>query len=149
MKASDLRIGNWVYETRIAGRKIATTIDSIMVDEIPLVNISSNGEHDAEYLIEGTALDDIEPIHLTPEILEKCGFEKTIDIIGKSKTEYIDYRSGGFVLFYLPKGLVEVEFWNKGIETINDRHYIGAWQYLHQLQNLFFSLTNTELTINL
>lgn len=89
----------------------------------------------------------VEPIPLTEERMLKFGFEKTVSIIGKSETEYIDYRMKYFVCFLLPDGKgLEVEFWAKH-NTINERGYITNIQYVHQLQNLYFALTGTELTI--
>jgi len=76
------------------------------------------------------------PIPLTPEILEECGFECASDEFGgyliniseKEKIRIIK-QEGNFIfpLFGVTK-----------VPT----------NFLHQLQNLYFSLTNTELQWN-
>lgn len=79
-------------------------------------------------------LEDFEPIPLSPEILEKAGFEIPVN------TSSYAYRMGKWAVFLWPTGAISVEF--KNIE-------ICELQHLHQLQNLYFSLTGEELTINL
>jgi hypothetical protein len=72
-------------------------------------------------------LDDYSPIQLTPEILEKCGFWK-----------------GNFA------GLVNGDFiWSLGVLSIREGAYFISCQYLHQIQNIFFALTGTELEVNI
>lgn len=79
--------------------------------------------------------DEIYPIPLTPEILEKCGFKgnyPSIGILGDGPILEIYYKDGG--LFF-----VGSEF------TYNEPKI----QYLHQLQNLYFALTGEELAFTL
>lgn len=82
-------------------------------------------------------------VGLSEEILLKAGFVRT-KVPMKSDIEYIDYRMGQFVLFILPKGIVEVEFC-AAHNKIEERGYLRAVKYLHQLQNLYFDLTGSEL----
>jgi hypothetical protein len=74
------------------------------------------------------------PIPLTPEILVKCGFKKEL-VVGKSDK-----------FFYSLNGLsyneCHVAWWYRGVLDFQIK-------YLHQLQNLYFALTGTELTVNL
>lgn len=79
---------------------------------------------------------EFEPIPLEPEILVKCGFEQ--DKLGYS------YNNSKFSIYYH--------------HANNTGKYTGAWKqwlfgepfyYLHQLQNLYFALTNEELIITL
>lgn len=86
---------------------------------------------------------DLSGIKLDEEILLKVGFGRT-KVPMKSDIEYIDYRMGQFVLFILPKGIVEVEFC-AAHSTIEERGYLREIKYLHQLQNLIFILTGQEL----
>ena len=58
MKANELRIGNWVNEFMIP-----TQIDSRMLQKIESANER------------GKIIIDLSYIPLTPEVLEKCGFE--------------------------------------------------------------------------
>ena len=73
---------------------------------------------------------EIYPIELTEEILLKCGFK---------------YKSYGY-------GEKEWKQWNNGKITLNgflETRSGNNLKYLHQLQNLYFALTNEELEINL
>lgn len=78
-----------------------------------------------------------EPIPLTEEILLKCGFEKY------SEGNFV---LGNFILSYLTTDEnFEFEYKVSGI----DSWLLKDIKYLHQLQNLYFALTNEELTVNL
>lgn len=74
---------------------------------------------------------DCKPIPLTPEILEQAGFEKDGEVI---------YRQRNTMLYF---GANFVDYYHYGHPIKNDI------QSLHQLQNLFYALSGTELTINL
>jgi len=83
-----------------------------------------------------------EPIPLTPQILEKCGFEKDkvtgdywdmVDEYGCSKLN--------FVIFHYEDGTFSIGS-SLGEYSIGKR-----FMYLHQLQNLYFALTGEELTL--
>lgn len=69
-------------------------------------------------------------IPLTPEVLEKCGFDEN----GKLNHFKIGYDNDDFV-----KAQMSVQFQDTMIKV----------KYLHQLQNLYFALTGNELEINL
>lgn len=105
MNANELRLGNFVLE------------------ESKRVQLS---EDDLEVLFAARNYADYEPIPLTPEILEKCGFEKG---------EKGFWFTGG-IEYNLEKNLLE----GFGYCLI---------EYLHQLQNLYFALTGEELQITL
>src|SRR5687767_669454 len=86
---------------------------------------------------------DIVVIPLTPEILEKCGFE------------YEDLGNDSPHEWWIHKEHKRFQLWD-----FNGEHWILAmadqyglptehFKYLHQLQNIYFALTNTELNINL
>lgn len=86
----------------------------------------------------------INPIEITEEILLKCGFEKFND-----NCFMINYNMQCQLFIFSNKTQVGV------VNNINVPFYymfnglIHTLQYLHQLQNLYFALTNQELTINL
>ncbi len=146
MKSNELRVGNWVK---------STTDDKYF--QITAIDHDKDGylgyyvEYcDGTICIEELGPDGwcpVSPIELSPEILEKAGFEKTISHIGPFDIEYIDYRREFFVCFLLSdnRGL-EVEFWAKH-NTINERGYLRIVKYVHQLQNLYFCLVGEELNI--
>ena len=78
---------------------------------------------------------DLEPIELTEEILLKCGFEKRED--------------GDYNLFKYSEVDIVIcsDFSSWKCDGIN--FSVNYIKYLHQLQNLYFALTNKELEINL
>jgi hypothetical protein len=86
-------------------------------------------------LYNATNLDSISlysPIPLTPEILEKCGFEKDQDGI---------YRLLN-CLYWLDNGVLQISLDYAPL-------FNAPCKYLHQLQNLIFCLLGEELVINL
>lgn len=104
IKANELRIGNWVHafktEWSIQG-------DDFKYEEMPY-----------------------DPIPLTREIIESCGFEK----------HTLGYNSlnSNINLYQMKEGLPILPCWKENV--------IGKEiKYLHQLQNLYFALTQTEI----
>ena len=90
-------------------------------------------------------LDKIKPIKLTSEILEKCGFEKYIDN-SDDLTYYTmklnDEKKCELALSSGDKnGICEV--------TLSPYEDYFRYQYLHQIQNIYFSITQKELLINI
>lgn len=121
--ANDLRLGNLVFNNRINQNMVVT---SLTHDQL----LKSNGVE--EWYIDMENERDISPIPLSPEILEKAGFEKTED----KKGECWDLE--GFRLWHDGKG-----FYHINSETLT--HF----DYLHHLQNYYHSMCLEELTINL
>lgn len=121
IQANELRIGNWVNwkdePVRVWGLKEGVYVEG---SDLPRE-------------------EEIEPIPLTPEILEKCGFEKRFIF----DDEYIFTDS-----FYIDEnGRVFYTEWegsdNRG--GLENRYFTEV-KHLHQLQNLYFVLIGTELT---
>ena len=80
--------------------------------------------------------DKIAPISLTEEILLKCGFEKM-------KT------FSGIFSYKMKQGCIQI-YWSRDHECyILENLSWVCIKYLHQLQNLYFALTNGELEIKL
>ena len=139
IKSSELRIGNKVKDR---GGKILT----IDYWEAP-------GKVAQNVVLEGMTMHPLtemclylEPIPLTTEILEKCGFIQDgngnywKDLI----THYLEIGIYGDECYYpiyamLPEMSIEDE----------QRVHLNLIRYVHQLQNLFFILQGEELTINL
>ena len=127
IKANDLRIGNLVADQ--SGNII--TVESINYDGVNL-------EIEQEWFEEESTVENLSPdytfdavfgIPLTLEILEKAGF--------KGNTLAAQHND---IVFY------ENHFGIKGMLGIVKPNNVN---FLHQLQNLFFSITGEELTINL
>ena len=113
IKANELRQGNWV---KVMGYD--KQVWDIMIDG---VNTLEN---------ECCPYDLLEPIVLSPDILEKCGIIDCEDFVGENT--YIK--------------IIGAEYF-----IICDHVKVSAKpiKYLHQLQNLYFSLCGEELSINL
>lgn len=117
INANELRIGNYFFYKG------------------EIINIGHIQKNFHSVLINGVGVygwGKFEPIPLTPEILEKCGFEKD--------------RSG----FALPDKM------SLSFSIDKDGQYNACWEdrslhlpyrikYLHQLQNLYFAITGEEL----
>ena len=145
LHAKDLRYGNKVYNKRgevitvqqILGTSIVydTTLN---VNRRQLAKVSgSYNESYTTYVVETVkeaGLQDIEPVKLTPQILEKCGFRNFV------RDEWI-----------LTHGNVHTDFiFNE--EGLRLRHATSSRvkiTYLHQLQNFYYAITGVELDVNL
>lgn len=119
IKANELRVGNIFNLVRGKGSL------PVVIDEDIMLKIFS--------LAYNYALNDLEPIPLTPEWLERCGFEIPVD-------------NGFFVR--VARGVVCIKLTDIGlpIVRIGEMHFTNI-KYLHQLQNLYFALTGEELTL--
>jgi len=127
MEVRELRIGNWVSHWG----------DSCMVKEIKHENTSFYlycADTLNDLVNVGNVIDAFKPIPLTPEILEKAGFEKGIELTG-SWTYYLNET--------------EIRFNGEAILQVDCCDYGKPIKYIHQLQNLYFSLTGEELAIEL
>ena len=119
IKPNELRLLNWVkYDNRYFQiHSIAYVFPTLNTDEFGIGVVDYNN---------------IQPVELTPDILEAAGFTNGIKTIETSFLEtefYVDLMDGdaGF-----------------------NKH--GLWfpcKYLHQLQNLYYCLTGEELQIDL
>ena len=112
MKATELRMGNLVY------------VDNEII-EVWEVSDSSINYHYMEG--KDIAIEELKPIPLTVEWLEKFGFENIKDDV--YRFGYYEYFMGGLCF--------------DGVEIFNAKRI----DYVHQLQNLYFALTEEELTL--
>jgi hypothetical protein len=128
MKATELRLGNWV---KIGN--IYTKIEGISTWD-NLIQNSRFAERE---------LNEFEPIPITEEILLKCeGYDKNYGF-EINETTYLDFTIMGKWLY--PYIIQEPEVSHLSTNCIN----LERIQHLHQLQNLFYALTGDELEINL
>lgn len=133
IQANELRIGNWVNDTRTVG-------DRTGLPEIfhPRQVIKIDEDYFRYY----------NPIELTPEILEKCGFVPTgIDnhIYSLFLSEFDSNElSRQRIDFFTDNTHGKVELCRSGV-----CFKMCPCQYIHQLQNLYFALTGEELNIQL
>jgi len=126
IQANELRIGNLVDILHPISKK--WNFERIKAKTI--ANIEHNPNHDL-------IVNNIAPIPLTPEILEKCGFK----LYGKNNWFYIFEEN--FSIEYT-NYLGEFYYFMCGYSYSHSKI-----EYLHQLQNLYFALTGNEFEINL
>jgi len=123
IQPNELRIGNYINDEQTT--HIVVGVDNYYIKSYWLKDTNK------ETLYE-TPINQIKPIPLTEELLFKCGFAPNNGkmILGEFKIEIFMDGSG------------HVFDWNGFVITVK-------FKYLHQLQNIFFALTNKELKINL
>ncbi len=129
IKASELRIGNWVNVgsgyTQVESIHFPKGIDLEVVDG----NFVSL---DARYLF-----DEIEPIPVTPGVLEGIGFEKRNGILS-----YQFWEKDGIQI-----KLFDDHFIRINLTQFMTEEYQVKYTGVHQLQNLYLTLTGEELEL--
>jgi hypothetical protein len=126
MQVKDLRIGNWIKRTK--GFRQITPMDFIIL----------YGEEE-EYA------DAYQPIPLTIELLEKCGFEKDEVCVGANGSSIPAFIKH-ITIAKMDDGF---RLW---IEIEEDKFFSFSWTkigYLHELQNLYYALTKEELEVKI
>lgn len=132
IQASELRLGNYFQNPDTKKYHVIDT--SSFMDMINEAQVN-NG-----------VIINIDPIHLSEDVLAKCGFEKH-----KNSNEYWDLYANktGFQISASkhnePSAGVKVGKFYWG----NFEAHIVEFEYLHTLQNLIHSLTGTELEVKL
>lgn len=129
LKPSELRIGN-----RLRPRRLLDP------ENIPPLGYMICAAHIA--YSEEELNNDWEGISLTPEIMEKCGFEAMGDD-GKDSDGWRCY----YTARYNDSGKDYFCVWNDEPGYLMDNFSSAPLLYVHQLQNLYFALTGEELTI--
>jgi hypothetical protein len=137
IQAHELRIGNLVKA-------------SVMVEPIQVFTITFD-RRDGYFINTHIPIEDIQPIPLTPEILESLGlpdqeinekgcgwFHRGNFLVGKTKYHYHFHKNSKRLTLAI---VVTLE---KGSDTT-----AFAWDiyYVHQLQNLYHALTFKELNV--
>lgn len=128
MEAKELRIGNWVKVNDRLLCAYGIRHDDETDKSTFIYVYDDDADNPCERFMD-ICIKNIEPIPLTEDILLKCGFKK---ISGWNEFILDDLRCEfrcDTMLLYYPFGV--------------------NIKYLHQLQNLYFALTNKELDIKL
>ena len=143
INTNELKIGDWVdvrnsEYIRYGKEPGYTLVDSINYSGI---NITSGyeGSIECEYLDQN-----LFGIPLTPEILEACGFEK---MDRRNNTSL--YKKWPISIVVNDDNVCEYMFLYIDDSSISEIDWIKKPNSLHQLQNLYFSLTGEELSVNL
>lgn len=133
MKAEELRLRNLVYSYE---NKLQTVYGILIENNFQ--KIFTDKDANLYFHVDG-----LRPIQLTEEWLVKAGFEKEEEyefgvlicyryILETRKTNCV------FTSNYSTEECIYVNYNQGGVDI----------EYVHQLQNLYFALTGTELTIN-
>ncbi len=118
MKANELRIGNYVQGVRIG--------------KVKCIFSTHFQVEDFRCIVLGNSIQEkFKPIPLTEEWLLKFGFVKKIDIYEIENFRYTIQQVDNCDLWFFCDG-----------ESV-----LTSLQHVHQFQNLYFALTNNELTI--
>jgi hypothetical protein len=132
----ELRIGNIFWED-YGGYKIVTAIGFNNVGEFPNhvqgrgIGFKTSGLFDA---------DKIDPVPITKEIILACGFE---DMHG----EYCPHFRKDHLEIEVVDNIFMARVRHNWSDDDQDNSlFLTEIASLHQLQNLYFALTNTELT---
>lgn len=128
IQTNELRIGNWIIvQNPFRGEAARATVFNILPDDL-MVHDESQHRFAAD---PSTS----EPIPLTPEILEAVGFVKHGDELRLMHNTFnlatLEFDTSKQVVY------LDFEGTQTGVEI----------KYLHQLQNIFFTITGNELEI--
>ena len=119
---NDLQLGNWLYYTEET--KFPMQVSALGKDWVQLDFEGNDGD-----CFENNG-DEIYPIPLNGKMLENIGFKLIEDYL------YL----GEFTLNYYKDGFMICV-------NENDRHITKPISYVHELQNLYYDLTDKELEI--
>lgn len=122
LQANELRLGNWVHI-------IDDDINDPVKVTIPYLEMCT------------TTPEKFNPIPLTPQLLEKSRFVKHEEL---RYSNIFYFKKDAFIITQL-RDTWEVSYGLYGSIAIICKYNLS----LHQLQNIFFALTNKELEINL
>lgn len=92
----------------------------------------------------GCSYDELIPITLTPEILEKCGFIDRSGTLANRRGFGLQLFDRMEIVWYVQEGYIRYQTKVQGFT-----HTFEHIKYLHQLQNLYFILTDQQLKIKL
>jgi hypothetical protein len=127
MKTNELRLGNYISFHNVWYKIVGIEKERVLFEY-------HNGETDYCYI------DYIEPIELTEELLVKIGFEKFEKLFRMKLGEFhLDY--------FIVVGVLRI--YKKITDCYFDKNLEIKCEFLHQLQNAYYLLTNEELEVEL
>lgn len=136
MEAKELRIGNYIGCQDIKYFRVDEILWFNHLGYVARMRMSENFESTIDLQLDGRE----EPIHLTQELLLKCGFEKITKVGGNTFFSFKRKRGD------LPKPVIEIY---EDRTVVGNNTHVKHVEYVHQLQNLYFALTGDDLYINL
>jgi hypothetical protein len=127
IKANELRLDNWVSEEVLGRVRVSAILPNIV--EVVGKNMKTDGTiEDREYSISPA---NINPISLTPEILEACGFETDGRGWKKKENIFLQIQEHGQWVNGKPVSDIKYILYKGGAGAITQI------QFVHQLQNLW------------
>ncbi len=120
IKSSELREGVWIKSIHTGPVKVSLFMMGEIADD-------------------ETYLDHLMPIPLTPELLQKAGLHKHNNAWVTGDYDEKNYMKDYFTIWNVHDGEYKLNTTQFAIEVTS----------LHQLQNLYYALTSTELNIQL
>lgn len=139
--SKELRIGNVVNSPEDE----IVFIESVDEKWCSVRNIGDGEFHDSY----GCPIGNLEPIPLSPELLIKCGFTKyRYPDHSERKMKEMYFINSGYIHITFVMG--ETVLAGKSYSDTDSQVILSkSIRHLHHLQNLFFSLNNSELKIEL
>lgn len=142
INANELRIGNWIgFKYTHKGNEIIRHVRVIEIEEDMIIN--QDGGVRLSLILSG---DNAIPIPLTPEILQKAGFKwnkgkKNLELFIRDRQD-----ENIFITVHLSTPFDRTDC---VYLYCQDGEPVARTEYLHQLQNIYFALTGSELTLTL
>lgn len=170
MEAKELRIGNIVtinnpeswkdlkyIPMRVIGINQCLGINDMPTYCVSMMVLDNLKINKYTFQIFSQFIEFIEPITLTEEILLKCkGFYEEEKKESKEHSNYFsigiyDYKYCFSYAYFREDWSVYIEYTDSPFECDDNKKYIitTGIKYVHQLQNLYYALTNEELEIQL
>lgn len=140
MTTSDLRIGNWLYESECT--RYPMYVHTIGEDYVYLNFDGNEGD------VFECKPEDLQGIPITEELLTKMGARKVTDI-GWNVVE--SYSAGVRIelrVILFSESEIDVKI-RRSTPHLEDYFQGSSIHYLHELQNLYWDLTKQELKIKL
>lgn len=136
----ELRIGNYIYNLSSGSSEFAQVIGIDVEGYLMLQN------KEDEY--NSFCDEDIHPIPLTEDILMKCGFKRKENFCNRD--HFCLYYNHFYIDVFHVNHTIQKYIWNIHIddESFMNVGY-GHFDYVHELQNLFYDLCKTPLDIKL
>jgi hypothetical protein len=131
-----------VNELRIGNYYMFADYDSIVYRAVKEIKYNQFGLQ-SDY--DGVNFEICRPIPITEEWLIKLGFKKD-----NSEDDYIIEHPKDIVKYVLTENVLGIGLWILGVDQFYDKDYkYFSWdiKFVHQLQNLYFALTQKELTL--
>lgn len=138
MKASELRLGNWVNTPYGNGAVMSLRDQSYYPGYLRRIVVKTKGRFSEDTDVLAWDPDEVNPIPITEEVLVKCGFEHN-----EATLDYDLYRGSNYLAVFR-----RMDEWKISCQCENVNIQMKI-EYLHELQNIHFIATGEELEVKL